>query len=305
MAGLVESLERLLEPIARAVRRGDAVQMKALSASIRSAWAMAAQQDSNVEATLLARGMTKALEGVLSFACARSGSDARATLVKSRKYALPVLHALGERARVALHEGLVTKENLWEDDRASLSVSDLEHKTGVLAQNLKGLIDAMEDCDLLRTERRGQKKNVFLTEDGLAVLDSVTPGWQVIPVPKEQPFDDAAIASALRAALTSYLGNLVEDHATPDLFRALAVMGPHHDGPRYEWAQNPLPKECGLPNVVSCKYPGAPTVTVNQRLSPAKKKPTRQLMMRDNRATLQAKTDRGAIESRTDTLLNR
>lgn len=203
----LEPLDRLLEPVARAVRRGDTAQMHSVISRLRAAAAHLETERPSAAVIALAHGMMRAIEGILGYAMSRAPQDAQGELVRSRKHALPILQAIAQQIREHVSAGSVYEfptfagPSSLEDLRCSLTMGDLQSKTGALAQNLKNLVDVLEEHDLVKRVRRPPCVHVFLTQRGLELLDSEMPGWQVIPVPMDVPIDTKEMANEVKLRL--------------------------------------------------------------------------------------------------------
>lgn len=181
--------ERLLEPASRAIRRGDPRQLDAVIKRLRALWSADLASTTTGDDRSIARGMTMALEAVLGFALARSAGDARHALVESRKHALPILHALGLNAR-KVRQALPREEvSSAPGEESSMSVTELAREIGAEPQNLGELLDSMVDCELIATKTRGSSRRVWITHEGLSMLESTQPGWQVTSFPVEPDVD--------------------------------------------------------------------------------------------------------------------
>src|SRR5262245_38288748 len=135
VATLTAEIEKLFEPVARAVRRGDESQIQRALSELRAIWKRFA--DSEGQDEIRARGMTFALEAVLGFALARVAADARRTLVESRKHALPMLQALGQRLNPVQEKDSV--------DGSMMSFRELADVVGAKPQNISDLLGAMSE----------------------------------------------------------------------------------------------------------------------------------------------------------------
>jgi len=173
---LAERIEQLYEPAARAARRGDAAQIENVLKELRSIWK--SDRNSNSADAALAKGMTYSIEGILGIVLASAGADARQSLVEGRKYALPILHALGRKAR----ESTLTLRASRPTSEGSLRMGDLAVAVGALAQNIGELVKTMSDCGLVTLTEEGAAKRVVLTPLGAQLLEACKPGWQVTEV---------------------------------------------------------------------------------------------------------------------------
>jgi hypothetical protein len=198
MSNLIPSIQQFFEPVSRAIRRGDEQQMTRLVDSLAKLWKDTKPAERKEAAQ--AQGMTAALEGVLSFALARSRGDAQYTLLTGRKYGLPVLHALAKQARAAA---------LPKSSKASqaivteyMTLSELARSVGAKAQNLSSLIDEMEECGLLKSTYRGVARYLSISEPAIALLEAMSPGWQAYAVSVNADVDRAWVRAESLATHT-------------------------------------------------------------------------------------------------------
>lgn len=174
---LTQQFEQLFEPAARAARRGDADQIRKVLESVRSIWKSFRKRTKVDAEEELARGMTFAIEGILGTVLASAGADARHALLEGRKYALPVLHALGKKARSSANDPTTPD--------GSMRMGELAKAVGVLPQNIGELVDAMSDCGLVRSTNQGVARCVTITEIGAQMLEAAKPGWQLMNVDQD------------------------------------------------------------------------------------------------------------------------
>jgi hypothetical protein len=183
--GTAEKIQQLFEPAARAARRGDPGQMRKVLDELHGIWTQSRRKRKKVQAAEeLARGMTYALEGVLGVILATAGADARRALVEGRKYALPILHALGKKAREAASAGKISGSGAYSD-AAAIQKGRLAKIVGMLPQNIGELIQAMSNCDLITVSGRGTANHVALTDTGAQMLEAIKPGWQIMQVDRD------------------------------------------------------------------------------------------------------------------------
>jgi hypothetical protein len=183
--GTAEKIQQLFEPAARAARRGDPGQIRKVLDELHGIWTQSRRKRKKVQAAEeLARGMTYALEGVLGVILATAGADARRALVEGRKYALPILHALGKKAREAASAGESSGSGAYSD-AAAIQKGRLAEIVGMLPQNIGELIQAMSDCDLITVSGRGTANHVALTDTGARMLEALKPGWQIMQVDQD------------------------------------------------------------------------------------------------------------------------
>jgi len=175
---LVERIEQLYEPAARAARRGDPDQIKSVLEELRSLWR--SHRDSREADAEVAKGMTYSIEGILGIVLATAGADARQALIEGRKYALPILHALGQKAREAVLAAASTDQG--RATQGSLRMGDLATKVGALPQNIGELVKTMSDCGLVTLAEEGTARLVALTPLGAQLLEASKPGWQLTDV---------------------------------------------------------------------------------------------------------------------------
>jgi hypothetical protein len=176
---ITQLIEQLFEPAARAARRGDANQIRAVLAELRLIWKSKRTKATPPEVIELAQGMTFAMEGILGVVLASAGADSRYSLVTSRKYALPVLHFLGKRARAHARVHGRYEVTFQQNSPPSMKMGELAGAVGVLPQNIGDLIKAMADCELVTISDQGAERRVTITDIGIQVLDASKPGWQL------------------------------------------------------------------------------------------------------------------------------
>ena len=177
---LTQQFEQLFEPAARAARQGDPEQIREVLESVRAIWGRFRKRkkgDAVGAAEELARGMTFAIEGILGIVLASAGADARHAQLKGRKHALPILHALGKKARAGANDPAAPDE--------SLRMGELAKAVGALPQNLGELIDAMRDCGLVTTTHQGSARRVRISDIGVQLLEAAKPGWQLTNVDQD------------------------------------------------------------------------------------------------------------------------
>jgi hypothetical protein len=217
-----ERIQQLFEPAARATRRGDALQIRKVLDELRLIW-RSAQPKKKVERDVeVARGMTFALESVLGIVLATSGADAQRALVGGRKYALPILHALGRKARESVQTSQSSGIQLNESV-ASIKKGELARTVGMLAQNIGELVNTMKDCGLVSVTEEGPASRVAITDAGLEMLESARPGWQVQQVDRDtlgQHLDEI-----LTAALQELQGLSHVQHGEPSSTRMFLTLG--------------------------------------------------------------------------------
>jgi DNA-binding MarR family transcriptional regulator len=184
--GTAEKIEQIFEPAARAARRGDVAQIRKVLDELHRIWSRSGRKGKKARQNEdVARGMTFALEGVLGIILATAGADARRALVEGRKYALPILHALGRKARESAHAGDASSSGP-HGEGASIQKGRLADIVGILPQNIGELIQAMSDCGLVTVSGKGSADHVVLTEIGAQMLEAMKPGWQGTQVEQDQ-----------------------------------------------------------------------------------------------------------------------
>ncbi len=167
---LLDKFRALLEHSARAARRGDPAQITEVLTKIQRIW-RAHRNERNGKEHLVAQGMSEAMEGMLGVILAASESDARRSLVETRKHTLSILRVLAKQARNAQRQS--------SSNEKYIRMGQLAEAVGVLPQNVGGLVREMSESGLVEVMTRGQQKQVAITGIGAEFLEACSPGWQV------------------------------------------------------------------------------------------------------------------------------
>jgi DNA-binding MarR family transcriptional regulator len=257
MATLTESIERLFEPVARAVRRGDLQQLKTARDRLDTIWKSQLKNKSKKsQSEELARGMTFALEAVLGFALGRADADARRTLVDSRKHALPVLHALGLKARKATAHSQRSCSLDRSEFKPHMKLRELADAIGIKPQNIGELIDAMSDVGLVEASDRSTSRLVSISEAGAQTLEASLPGWQLMDVQGALRLDERVEAHwvpTLGKQIEAFAAELVD---TPTcVYVYMHGSAPHaHPNAEYPRARTLISKRTEWPESVSSEH---------------------------------------------------
>jgi|CXWL01.1.fsa_nt_gi DNA-binding MarR family transcriptional regulator len=188
-------LNAYLEPTARAVRRGDLKQLRDLATKVRGVYVTNSAREETYELGVVV-GYVRAIEGILEAAAERTEADSQHTYLASRKRAVAVLLALAQ-VRWKKNPSL---DPAGED--ASYSMTQLSTITGILQQNLPRLITDLVEKQLVIVKPRSQERRAAITDEGLAALELIRPGWHV-----EVP-DCADENREFQAALTTAINRM-------------------------------------------------------------------------------------------------
>ena len=246
---IAERIQRLFEPAARATRRGDPVQIRKVLDELRLIWKSGRSRKQAARDEELARGMTFALESVLGIVLATSSVDAQRSLVEGRKYALPILHALGRKARQGAQSTQSSATQL-NNSASSIKKGELARTVGMLAQNIGELVNSMQDCGLVSVTDEGPTSRVAITETGLEILEAVRPGWQVQQVDQDtliQRLDESL--AAVQKKLQGFIDARQGAHSAACDFsisgripRGLILECKHWASPRKKIKHSEIPK---------------------------------------------------------------
>lgn len=205
MKSKLQLVRALAEPVARSVRRGRATDLTSVFERL-DALASAPDPDIAPFETGVIAGMLEALKGVLEFAMARAAADEQVTLLRGRKFAIPVLHTLAKQRRSA--------GNVAFGD--SLSLVQLAKEVGGRSQNIGELVSALVGRQLLMEIRKSQERRLAITEHGIIALATVMPGWEARQTEKPEPDDywTGRLESRIRM-LESHISAL-RGHSAPE-----------------------------------------------------------------------------------------
>lgn len=173
MSASVE-IETLLEPAARAARRGAAEQIKQVLTKLRAAqrnFLRTAPADHERE---MARGMVVAIEGMLGYVLASSGDDHRFEILSRYPYALGLMAIIGKHARKALMDGKV--------EESAIQASEIAKAAGVTVTRLKPILEALSGCGIVLERGKRAELSYELTRTGAHLLEAQWPGWQTTKI---------------------------------------------------------------------------------------------------------------------------
>lgn len=163
--------ERLLEPAARAARRGDPEQIKSVLLKLRAAqkkFMREKRPDSPVETV---RGMVLAIEGILGIVLGCADADRRYETLQRFPYALQVMALVAKKAR---RSGLSSAKI-----SPAMSSKELSTLSGVEIERLVPLLDALTENHSLTRKKDRQETYFEITPQGARLLEAQWPGWQV------------------------------------------------------------------------------------------------------------------------------
>lgn len=163
-------LNAYLEPTARAVRRGDLKQLRDLAAKVRGVLVASSASEETYERGVIV-GYVRAMDGILEVAAERTEADSQHTYLVSRKRAVAVLLALAQ-IRWKSNQRSVEQDS-------SYSMTQLSAITGILQQNLPRLISDLVEKQLVIVKPKSQERRAEITDEGLAALELVRPGWHL------------------------------------------------------------------------------------------------------------------------------
>lgn len=176
----MERLRALLEPVARAVRRGDSKRLNDVASRVHEVSTAPDVGDDGFEAGFAA-GFATALRGIVDLAIDRVAADARQTLLSTRTHAMPALAALAAKAE---REAKVNESSLQIHvaSGGAIPIGELADAVNVARQNIRDTVDALVEHGLVREVRRGRSCVLSITHEGFEALGMANPNWRVTSV---------------------------------------------------------------------------------------------------------------------------
>lgn len=166
--------ERLLEPAARAARRGDAEQIRAVLSKVRSAQRTFLRDNPSESLIETARGMVFALEGILGIVLGCSAADRRYETLRRFPYALHIMAIIAQKARQVLLSGSAGAKAIRE--------KELAEAAGLELSRIRPLIEALLTCGIITARIEKTETYFEITAEGAHLLEAGYPGWQILRI---------------------------------------------------------------------------------------------------------------------------
>ncbi len=163
--------ERLLEPAARAARRGDAEQVKAVLSKLRAAHKKFMRERPPESSVETVRGIVLALEGILGIVFAGAAADCRYETLQRFPYALQIMALIAKKAR----QGLLSAAK----QPAAMSSKELAGLTGLEIARLTPILEALTTARIITCTADAAEAYFEITSEGAHLLEAEWPGWQV------------------------------------------------------------------------------------------------------------------------------
>lgn len=188
---ILEDFERLQEPVQRALVRNDSVQMNKLLEKISATWSRFVELNSaNSPEFFVNKAFMLALDGILSFGLARHKGDAQHILLNNnREKTLSLLHLLGLHRRKYY-------QSLSEDEKKNyndIGINEKEYVTFTVEATEANYLEKLINLDLVKQSKIKYMEgklivSICITRDGISLLDSSLPGWQIKKYKKFSPY---------------------------------------------------------------------------------------------------------------------